>query len=78
MISDIVAKLVDSICMQEGGGDATTVLPPSKRPGTTGKRVVLAGDVQVDEEDIPAEGNQEAMEDTKLDRPKDPEATTVM
>lgn len=57
--------------MQEGGCDATAVLAPSKRPRTTGQGVVQASDVQEDEEDIPAEGNQEAMKDTTPDRPKD-------
>jgi len=52
-------------------GDATTVLEPSEMPETTGQSVLLAGN----EKDIPAEGKQEVMEDTALDRPKDPEAT---
>jgi len=45
--------------------------------GTTGQGVVLTGDVQVDEEYLPAEKKQEAKNDTTLDRPKDSEATSV-
>lgn len=77
VVGDFVAKLVDASCMQKGGGNATTELAPSERPGTTGQGIVLAGDVQVDEEEIPAEVNQEARKDTTLDKSKDPEVTPV-
>ena len=55
LMVDTVEILADAICILKGG-DATTVLAPPEMPGTTGQGVVLAGDLQVNEEDLPAEG----------------------
>jgi len=81
VIGDIVAELVDNgyhnICMLESRDTTTAVLAASETPATTGQEVVLIDDVQLDEENTPAERKQEAKKDTTLDRPKNPEVTAV-
>lgn len=52
------------------GNAAKPVLAPRK----TDQGAILTGDV-VNWEDFPAEGKQEEKDDTKLERPKDLEAT---
>jgi len=71
VIGEIVAELVDVICMLEDGAATTAVLASSEIPGTTGQGVVLTGAVQMDEENIPAKGKEEMRVNTTLDRPND-------
>ncbi|CAI6350240.1 unnamed protein product [Macrosiphum euphorbiae] len=68
VIGDIVAELVNSVCMLKGG-DARYTSTVRGQPSKLQVTAVHTGGM-VDEEDLPAEGKQEERDDTKLGRPQ--------
>lgn len=78
MIAVIVNEMVDAVCgMLDGGDDTEPVLPPSETSDVNNEQGAELTAVEVQKEDVPAEGKPEEREDMELDSQKDPVTTPV-